>query len=82
MEAPNLIPEEEWLSRYNKLISESSKEVIFNAEVRREWCPINNEAAKELFRLWNDKYIPFETNSNCGSCQRRVFNKLWTKNLI
>lgn len=73
---PNKIDAIEWITRYNALISIHSTEQVINKETRKSWCPKDNTAAKELFELWNDKYLPYETNHKCGSCQRRVFEKI------
>ena len=76
MQQLNLIDAIEWLIRYNTLITTHTQEVTINNKIRKQWCPKDNEAPKELFALWNDKYQPYETNHKCGSCQRRVFEKL------
>lgn len=69
----NNIEQGEWELRWNTLIINASKDVKGNLI----WSPrpgMNDH--KELFLLYNDRFPQFESNSTCGSCQRRVFNKV------
>jgi len=65
--AGNKLTEEEWVFRLNKLYEE--------IEMKTQTTSNN---VRELFTLYNDRFIPQEFGTHCGSCVSRV-NKFLKK---
>lgn len=63
---PNRIPIDQWILRcksfYDAHPSEESRTV--------------NHAIKEMFELYNDKYLPRENGMYCSTCCNRVYRRL------
>ena len=70
--AGNKLTEEEWIFRLNKLYNE--------IEMKTQTTSQN---VKELFTLYNDRFIPQEFGLHCGSCVSRVnkfLKRYWQEN--
>lgn len=70
--AGNKLTEEEWVFRLNKLY----EEIEFKTQT-------TSQNVKELFVLYNDRFIPQEFGLHCGSCVSRVnkfLKKYWQEN--
>lgn len=63
---PNRIPQDEWLKRC---------EALFIA-IPTDQSSTTMQAIKELFTLWNDKYLPRENGMYCSKCANRVYVRL------
>ena len=70
--AGNKLTEEEWVYRLN---------LLYNEIEYKTQTTSNN--VRELFRLYNDRFIPQEFGIHCGSCVSRVnkfLKKYWQDN--
>ncbi len=59
---------QDWKLKYDKYVLENTMD--------GKTYPKNKEQVDIMFELWNDKYLPFETDRHCGSCRRRIAEKL------
>lgn len=62
---PNKIPEEEYLRRVKELI------VKLLPKGRADASETN-----ELFELYNDRNLPFESGKQCSQCRSRVYKRM------
>lgn len=65
LQPPSRIELEQWLERCENFFASHSMQSV-----------ITPSARQEMYDLWNDRNLPREQNSGCGSCITRVYKRL------